>query len=125
MEIKEYLASVLKGVVGSLAVTVILIGILSLVMTFVDISTAVFTGLYVGITSISLVIGTIIAAKLYGRKGWLVGAAVGIVFYIALYLLGIIFGSGTSLDVADLMRFGLGVVVGVLSGMLGINLGSD
>ena len=125
MEIKEYLASVLKGVVGSLAVTVILIGILSLVMTFVDISTAVFTGLYVGITSISLVIGTIIAAKLYGRKGWLVGAAVGIVFYIALYLLGIIFCSGTSLDVADFMRFGLCVVVGVLSGMLGINLGSD
>ena len=125
MEWKDYFGNVLKGVVGAVAIVTILTAIFSLVMSFVEISPGIDSAINVGITSISLIFGTILAAKLYGRKGWLIGLSVGILFYIALYAIGILFGAEATLGLYDLMKFSLCVLVGVLSGMLGINLGRD
>lgn len=125
MEWKDYFGNVLKGVVGAVAIVTILTAIFSLVMSFVEISPGIDSAINVGITSISLIFGTVLAAKLYGRKGWLVGLSVGILFYIALYAIGILFGAEATLGLYDLMKFSLCVLVGVLSGMLGINLGRD
>ena len=125
MNLEDYFKTVLKGVVGAIAVVIILTSILSLVMSFVDISSGMFSAIYVVITSISLIFGTIFAAKLYGHKGWLVGLSVGVLFYISLYAIGVLFGAEATLGLYDLMKFSLCVVVGILSGMLGINLGSD
>lgn len=122
MEWKSYFNNVLKGVVGAVAVTTLLTAILSLVMSFVEISSGAFTAIYIIITSTSLVFGTVFAAKLYGHKGWLVGLSVGILFYISLYAIAIIFGAEATLGLYDLMKFLLCIVVGVLSGMLGINV---
>ncbi len=125
MEWKDYFGNVLKGVVGAVAIATILTAIFSLVMSFVEISSGIDSAINVGITSISLIFGTILAAKLYGRKGWLVGLSVGVLFYIALYAIGVLFGAEATLGLYDLMKFSLCVLVGVLSGMLGINLGRD
>ena len=125
MEWKDYFENVLKGVVGAVAIVTILTAIFSLIMSFVEISPSIDSAINVGITSISLIFGTVLAAKLYGRKGWLVGLSVGILFYIALYAIGILFGAEATLGLYDLMKFSLCVLVGVLSGMLGINLGRD
>ncbi|WP_299997532.1 TIGR04086 family membrane protein [uncultured Clostridium sp.] len=125
MDWKNYFTNVLKGVVGAGAIVIILTAIFSLVMSFVEISPSIDSAINVIITSLSLIFGTILAAKLYGRKGWLVGLSVGILFYIALYGIGILFGAEATLDLNDLIKFLLCVVVGILSGMLGINLGRD
>lgn len=122
---KNYFSCVFKGVVGSVAVTVILTAILSLFMTFVKISESMFSGLYVVITSLGLVFGTILAARLHEKNGWLVGLSVGAAFYIALYIMGVSLGADSTIGFYELVRFGLCIVVGVLSGMLGINLGHD
>ena len=125
MNLEDYFKTVLKGVVGAIAVVIILTSILSLVMSFVDINSSVLSIITVIITSVSLIFGTIFAAKLYGHKGWLVGLSVGVLFYISLYAIGVLFGAEATLGLYDLMKFSLCVVVGILSGMLGINLGSD
>ena len=125
MELKSYFNNVLKGLVGALAVTVLLTAIFSLLISFVEFSSAVFSGVFVVITSLGLIFGTIVAAKLHGRKGWLVGLTVGILFYIALYAIGVLFGAEATLGVYDLIKFSLCILVGTLSGMLGINLGKE
>lgn len=125
MEWKSYFNNVFKGLIGAISITVLLTAVFSLVMTFVDFNASVFSGIYVCITSIGLVIGTIIASRLQGHKGWLVGLAVGVLFYISLYGIGILFGAEATLGLYDLMKFSLCIVVGILSGMLGINLGRD
>lgn len=125
MELKSYFTNVFKGVVGSLAVTVLLTAIFSLIVSFVDFSPAIFSGVFVVITSLGLIFGTIVGAKLHGSKGWLVGLSVGISFYIALYVTGVLFGAEATLSFYDLIKFSLCVLVGVLSGMLGINLGKE
>lgn len=125
MDWKNYFTNVLKGVVGAGAIAIILTAIFSLVMSFIEISPSIDSAVNVGITSISLIFGAILAAKLYGRKGWLIGFSVGILFYIALYGIGILFGAEANLSLYDLIKFSLCVLVGILSGMLGINLGRD
>lgn len=125
MELKSYFNNVLKGVVGAFAVTVLLTAIFSLMISFIEFSPAVFSGVFVVITSLGLIFGTIVAAKLHGEKGWLVGLAVGVLFYIALYATGVLFGAEATLGVYDLIKFSLCVLVGTLSGMLGINLGKE
>ena len=125
MEWKSYFNNVFKGVIGAISITILLTAVFSLIMTFVDFSDAVFSGIYVGITSVSLILGTIIASKLQGHIGWLVGLAVGVLFYIALYGIGVFFGAEATLGIYDLIKFLLCIVVGILSGMLGINLGKE
>ena len=126
MDWKNYFSCVLKGLIGSIAVTVILTAILSLFMTFVEISESMFSGLYVVITSLGLVFGTILAAKLHGKNGRLVGLAVGgVFFYIALYITGVLLGASSKFGLYELIRFALCVIVGFLSGMLGINIGES
>ena len=125
MEWKDYFNNVPKGVVGAVAVATILTAIYSLIMNFIDFSSGVDSAINVGLTSISLIFGTILAAKLYGRKGWLIGLSVGVLFYIALYAIGVLFGAEATLGLYDLIKFSLCALVGILSGMLGINLGRD
>lgn len=114
MDWKNYFSCVLKGLIGSIAVTVILTAILSLFMTFVEISESMFSGLYVVITSLGLVFGTILAAKLHGKNGWLVGLAVGVFFYIALYIIGVLLGASSKFGFYEIVRFVLCIVVGFL-----------
>lgn len=125
MEWKDYFYSVLKGVIGAVAVTIVLTAGFSLLMNLVDISSSMFSAIYVVITSISLIFGSVLSAKLHGHKGWLVGLSVGLLFYIALYAIGILFGAEAKLGIYDLMKFSLCLAVGILSGMLGINLGKE
>jgi putative membrane protein (TIGR04086 family) len=125
MEWKDYFYSVLKGVIGAVAITILLTAIFSLLMTFVEFSSSALSGIYVVITSIGLIFGSILSAKLHGHKGWLVGLSVGLFFYIALYAIGVLFGAEAVLGMYDLIKFSLCLVVGLLSGMLGINLGKE
>ena len=125
MELKDYFKNVLKGVVGAISVTILLIAIFSLVDTYAKFNSGVSSVINVIITSISLIFGTILAAKLYGKKGWLVGLSVGVLFYIALYAIGVLLDAEATLGVYDLVKFSLCTLVGILSGMLGINLGRD
>ncbi len=125
MNLEDYFKTVLKGVVGAIAVVIILTSILSLVMSFVDINSSVLSIITVIITSVSLIFGTIFAVKLYRRKGWLIGLSVGTLFYISLYAIGILFGAEATIGLYDLDKLLLCVIVGILSVMLGINLGKE
>ena len=70
----------------------------------------------------ALLIGTIVAVKTYGSKGWIIGLSVGCIFYISLYLIGILFGAEATLTGYDFIKFVLCILIGAFSGMLGVNL---
>ena len=49
----------------------------------------------------------------------------GVFFYIALYITGVLLGASSKFGLYELIRFALCVIVGFLSGMLGINIGES
>ena len=125
MEIKEYVYNLLKGVIGALAITILLTAIFSLVMLFVDIKPGISSGINVVITSVALIFGAILSAKLQGSKGWIIGLAVGVVYYIVLYGIGVLYDAEPTLGTLELIKFLLCIFVGMLSGMLGMNIGEE
>lgn len=122
MEWINYFKSVLRGLVWSLVIIIIISIIFSFIMNSIPIEERVFNIIYVVISCLALVVGSIIAVKSYGSKGWIVGLAVGCIFYIVLYLIGILFGAEATLTIYDFIKFILCLFIGLLSGMLGINL---
>ena len=122
MEWINYFKSVLRGLVWSLVIIIIISIIFSFIMNSIPIEEKVFNIIYVVISCLALVVGSIIAVKSYGSKGWIVGLAVGCIFYIVLYLIGILFGAEATLTIYDFIKFILCLFIGLLSGMLGINL---
>ena len=122
MEWINYFKSVLRGLLWSLVITIIISIIFSFKMNKVPIGEKVFNIIYVVISCLALVAGSIIAVKSYGSKGWIVGLAVGCIFYIVLYLIGILFGAEATLTIYDFIKFVLCLFIGLFSGMLGINL---
>ncbi|MBD7915012.1 TIGR04086 family membrane protein [Clostridium sp. Sa3CUN1] len=122
MEWISYFKSVLKGLVWALVITIVATIIFSFVMNKFPIGEKIFNIIYVVISCLALVLGSVVAVKSYGSKGWIVGLAVGCIFYIVLYFIGIIFGAEATLTIYDFIKFTLCIFIGLLSGMLGINL---
>lgn len=122
MEIKNFLKHTIKGVLYALAITLVLVLVFSIVTTKFEFSESVNSIANVVMTCLSLVVGSVIAAKSHGSRGWMIGFAVGIVYYIALYLVALIFGESAKLGMYDFYRFLMSIGAGTLAGMLGINL---
>ncbi|MBU3106472.1 TIGR04086 family membrane protein [Clostridium gasigenes] len=122
MEIKDFSKNTIKGVLYALVISIVFNLIFSIVMTKVDFSETVLNVIYVVISCVALVIGAVVAAKSQGSKGWMIGLAVGTIYYIALYLIYILFGGEAHLGIYEFYRFLMSIGVGTLAGMLGINL---
>lgn len=125
MEWRNYFNGVLKGTIFSVLLTVILCAILSLAMIFFTIENNILNVIYVVITCLGIIGGAIIASKMVGENGWMVGAMIGGVYYIVLFVLAYLLGGDYSLGLYDLYRLVISLVIGVLSGMIGINLSSE
>lgn len=122
MQIKDFFKNAIKGVLYALAIAIVLALIFSIVMAKVDFSEAVLNVIYVVISCVALVIGAIVAAKSHESKGWMIGLAVGTIYYIALYLIGIVFGGGAHFGMYEFYRLLMSIGAGTLAGMIGINL---
>jgi putative membrane protein (TIGR04086 family) len=62
------------------------------------------------------------ASRKNGEKGWIVGFGVGLCYFILILIVSAIFRGNMSFSINDLWRGLLALAVGVLSGMLGINI---
>lgn len=120
--VKSYGVNIGKGMFRSLIATLILTIILAVVMSFIDFSVKSINLSYVIITCISLVMGATYASKRNGERGWLIGLLVGLGYYILLFIISSIFNGKVSFSMFDIYKFVMAMIVGILSGMLGINI---
>lgn len=122
MESKKFLRSIVKGLISSIIVTVVCLIILSMVMTKFDLSEKAYNISYVVVTCFGLVLGAVIAAKINGRRGWLMGSIIGICFFGFLMLFSSMVGAEVNFGLEALYKIGGCVTVGAIAGMLGVNL---
>lgn len=114
--------NVLNGVIRAGIITILLTVVLALIMCFIEFSVKASNVSYVVVTCISLVIGATYASRSNGEKGWLIGLLVALGYYLLLLLISSIFNKGIDLSVFDGYKLIIAMVVGLLSGMLGINI---
>lgn len=122
MENNSDLIRIGEGVVRSFFITLALLLIYAVITSFVD-TNAKFDSIYkVVITALGVMYGAIYSARKINRRGWLIGLIVGLLYMIVIYLVSVISGRGLALSNFSILRIILALVVGTLSGMLGINI---
>ena len=111
-----------EGVLRGFIITVILLLLLSVAMTFINISEKISSTFYLITTLVSIMYGSLYAVKKVKRKGWLLGIMVALLYMIVMYVVSVISGNASVLGVDRIERLGLALIAGALSGMLSINL---
>jgi len=111
-----------EGAFRAAILTLIILVIYSIITTYLPASMKVTSVFYIVITLVSVLYGSIFAAKKAGEKGWLMGIMVAVTYMLVLYLVKVVGGGSTDIGMREVIRTALALGIGALSGMLGINL---
>lgn len=111
-----------EGVLRGVIITVVLLLIFAVVMTFTEVSEKASSTFYLVTTILSIMYGSIYAVRKIKRRGWLVGIIVTILYLLVLYIVSVISGNSSVIGADRIPRILLAVIVGALSGIIGINL---
>ena len=105
----------------SIIVSLILIGILSLIMSNTNINDNLLNPFIIGIVTFSILIGGFYMAKNKKEKGIVFGSLLGIAYILSLYILSSIVLLDFSLTINSLIFICLGILGGAIGGILGVN----
>jgi len=111
-----------EGVFRAAILTLIILVVYSIITTYIPASMKVTSVFYIVITLVSVLYGSVFAAKKAGEKGWLMGLLVAVTYMLVLYLVKVVGGGSTDIGMREVTRTALALGIGALSGMLGINL---
>lgn len=100
----------------------ILIMLYALVLSFTSMSDSSMNMTIQIIMIVSITISSIYGGKKILKKGWLFGIVLGLVFTLLLVPLGMCFGQNLSLDKYFAAKMLMGSSVGLIGGIIGINL---
>lgn len=114
--------SLLKAIIFSLIVTIILLGFASVFLRFTTMQESTL-GILNNITMvISISLGGLYLAFKIRENGWLYGSILGGSYYLIILILNIIFMKVNIFKMIYILRFILAVLLGAISGIIGINL---
>jgi putative membrane protein (TIGR04086 family) len=118
---KSRISYLLKGVIMAFVITIILLVFFSLLLRFTSLSESRLHLLNNLTMIFSLAISSLYAAIKIKEKGWLHGGIVGLLYYLVIFLINLIFIRDTEISIL-LSKLLISVVTGIIGGMIGINL---
>ncbi|HZK35086.1 MAG TPA: TIGR04086 family membrane protein [Bacillota bacterium] len=113
---------VFKGSVFAVIITLIFIIIFSVVMELTELHDSIIQPVVQVIRVFSIVFAGAYAARLTRSKGWLKGAATGLLYILLVSLISILFGGKVNFDRVLLSDTIMALVTGAIGGAIGINL---
>ena len=121
-ENRSFVKSVLKGWIGAVLLTFMLMLILSLAMIKFELNDNICSIIFTVITVVSLVIGAVLAARNNGERGWLTGGIVGLLFFVFIFVFSSVINGSFAFDITQIYKLIGCFGVGTIAGILGINL---
>ncbi len=114
--------NILKSILLAFALSLILLLIVTLLLTFTPLKEDTIPLLTTAIMIISIAGGSIYVAIKAGVKGWFNGGIVGILYFLILLFLNYLFIKPFIFDIYTVGKFFVSLVVGVIGGMIGVNV---
>ena len=111
----------LKGAALAFVISVILLLICAVIMTYSPIPDGASRGVTIAVSAISILIASVVVARRSRRQGWLSGASCGLLYAVLLYLFGSLIMLDFSITLSTAIIFGLGFLLGAAGGIIGIN----
>ncbi|WP_313757107.1 TIGR04086 family membrane protein [Tissierella sp.] len=112
----------LRGLLLAYIITCILILFFSLLLTYSSLKENKMPLMNTVIMMLSIIVGSIYVSKGIKEKGWINGGIVGIVYYLILIILNLIFLKSLALDIFSISKLALACITGIIGGVIGINI---
>ncbi len=113
--------NILKGVGISLAFTLILLIIFSVILTYTKIQENAINPVIMIITAISILVGSSIGNIKIRKNGLLNGGIIGAIYIITIYLISSILNWKFSLNMQSIIMIIVAIMFGILGGIIGVN----
>ena len=113
---------VIKGSVISIFISVILLFIASLILTYTNIGENAIPTMIIIISAISIFVGSLVSAMHIKQKGILNGSLVGAIYIIIIYLFSSIAITGFNMNIKSLIMLAASIIAGTIGGIVGVNL---
>lgn len=119
---KENFKRIIKGSIMSIILTLVLLFIFSIIVTYTNVKESIISPIIIIITSISILIGSSISSLKIKKNGLLNGAIVGIIYILTIYILSSIMGMGFKIDINSVLMIIFAIAAGMLGGIVGVNI---
>ena len=112
---------ILKGVALAFAISVVLLLICAVIMTYSPIPDGATRAVTIAVSGISILVAGIVVSRKTKKQGWLAGATCGLLYAAFLYLFGSLIMLDFSITLSTVIVGALGFLLGALGGIVGIN----
>lgn len=111
-----------KGIVTSVLITLILLFIFSVLLTYTDIKESTMPTVTIIITAISIFVGSSISTIKLNKNGLVNGGAIGFIYVFLLYIISSIVQIGFTLNTYSIITIILAIIAGMIGGIMGVNI---
>ncbi len=117
----ENILTILKGTMISILLTLILLFVFAIVLTYTTVAENTIPAVIIVITAISLLIGSSIVGRRAKRNGLMNGAIIGMIYLSLIYVISSILGGSFSIGIKSIIMIIVGIFFGILGGIVGVN----
>ena len=121
-EIIQNVIRITKGSVTAIILTLILLFIFAILLTYTNIQENIINPVIIVITAVSILIGSSISTLKIKKMGLINGAFVGLIYILTIYLISSITGSGFILQIQSIIMIVSSIIAGMIGGIIGVNL---
>lgn len=111
-----------KGVIISFIITLTSIFVLSIILTYSNLSENLISPIIIGITAVSILIGTSISTMKLSRNGILKGGIIGFIYIILIYIISSITSVGFKVNIQSVIMIIASIIAGMIGGIVGVNM---
>lgn len=112
---------IVKGVGVAFVVSVLMMLVYAGVLAYTSVSEVSVDFVIIGITGISIMIGSILVNVKMNKNGLINGGIIGFIYILIMYLLSSILSSDYTLNKSSIIMIIVSIVLGMLGGIIGIN----
>lgn len=121
-EMKANIIRIIKGSITAIVITLILLFIFSIILTYTSIKESAMSPVVIVITAVSILIGSSISTLKIKKMGLVNGAVVGLIYILTIYVISSITGLGFSLQLQTIIMMLAAIGAGMIGGIIGVNL---
>lgn len=121
-ELKKSIIRIVRGSVISIILTLLLLLIFAVVLTYTPISENTINPVIIVISGISILVGSSISSLKIRKNGLINGALVGLIYILTIYLISSITGTGFVINVYSLIMIIVSIITGMIGGIIGVNM---
>lgn len=114
--------NICKGIVCSIFLTLVLLFIFSIILTYTNIDESTIPIIIIMATVISILVGSSISTIKIKKNGILNGGIIGLIYILIIYLISSIVQTGFTLNMYSIIMISLSIVAGMIGGIVGVNI---